>query len=76
MTMTRSLKRFVCRLLIGVLAFSQMAIAAYACPALSGAPQSLPMMAMGASIAAIPDEEAGASMAVSSDTSATPAIAA
>ena len=53
MLMTRSLKRFVCRLLIGGLVFAQMAIAAYACPALSGAPQSLSMAAMGTSVAAI-----------------------
>ncbi|VTU31380.1 hypothetical protein SRS16CHR_04867 [Variovorax sp. SRS16] len=70
------MKRFVCRLMLGVLVFGQMAIAAYACPALSGAPQSLPMMAMGASVATMPGDEAGASMAVSSDTSAAPDVVA
>ncbi|CAN7768930.1 hypothetical protein LJR084_007505 [Variovorax sp. LjRoot84] len=58
MTMTRDLRRFVCRLLIGVLVFAQMAIAAYACPTLSAAPESLSMVAMDASVAATPGEEA------------------
>lgn len=70
MTMARAFRRFVCRLMLGVLVFGQMAIAAYACPALSGAPQSLPAMAMGASAATMPGDEAGASMAVSPDMSA------
>ena len=76
MTMTRAFSRFVCRLLLGVLVFGQMAIAAYACPALSGAPQSLPTMVMGALVATMPDDEAGASMAVSADMSATSDMAA
>lgn len=76
MTMTRTFRRFVCRLLLGVLVFGQMAIAAYACPALSGAPQSLPMMAMNASAAAMPDDEAGTSMAMLPDASAAPAVVA
>ena len=33
MTMTRMFRRFVCRLMLGVLVFGQLAIAAYACPA-------------------------------------------
>lgn len=77
MTMTRAFRRFVCRLMLGVLVFGQMAIAAYACPALSGAPQSLPTMAMNASVATMSgDEAAVASMAVSPDTSATSDMAA
>ena len=76
MTMTRAFRRFVCRLMLGVLVFGQMAIAAYACPALSGAPQSLPTTAMNASVATMPDDEAGASMAVPPDTSATSDMAA
>lgn len=35
--MTRRLKQLVCRLLVGVLLFAQMAVAAYACPQLSPA---------------------------------------
>jgi len=75
-TMTRAFRRFVCRLMLGVLVFGQMAIAAYACPALSGPPHSLPAMAVTASIAAMPDDMRGASMAVSLDTAATPDMAA
>jgi len=71
MTMTRAFRQFVCRLMLGVLVFGQMAIAAYACPALSGAPQSFPTMTMGASAATMPGDKTGASMAVSPDTSAT-----
>src|SRR5256885_1674097 len=67
MTMTRMFRRFVCRLMLGVLVFGQLAIAAYACPALSGMPQSLPTMALNASAAAMPGDEAGAAMAVSPD---------
>jgi hypothetical protein len=70
MTMTRAFRRFVCRLLLGVLVFGQMAIAAYACPALSGAPQFLPMAAMDASIATMSDQKADAMTAVSHDASA------
>ncbi|KGH21593.1 hypothetical protein [Comamonas thiooxydans] len=76
MTMTRAFRQFVCRLMLGVLVFGQMAIAAYACPALSGAPQSLPTMAMNAPVAAMLGDDAGASMAVSLDTSATADMAA
>lgn len=76
MTMTRAFRQFVCRLMLGVLVFGQMAIAAYACPALSGAPQSLPTMAMNASVAAMPSDDAGASMAMSADVAATPDMAA
>ena len=71
MTMTRAFRQFFCRLMLGVLVFGQMAIAAYACPALSGAPKSLPTMAMNASVATVPDDEASASMGVSSGTPAT-----
>lgn len=35
--MTRLLKRWVCRTLIGAMLFAQMAVAAYACPGLSSA---------------------------------------
>lgn len=76
MTIARAFRQFVCRLMVGVLLFGQMAIAAYACPALSGAPQSLPTMAMDASAATMPGDAAGASMAVSPDTSATSDMAA
>lgn len=70
MTMTRMFRRFVCRLMLGVLVFGQMAIAAYACPALSGMPQSVPTMALNASAAAMPGDAADASMAVSPDMAA------
>ncbi len=40
--MIRRVKRSVCRLLIGVLLFAQMAIAAYACPQLASAGFSEP----------------------------------
>lgn len=47
--MTRRLKQLVCRLLVGVLLFAQMAVAAYACPQLSPAgfsqPSAAPAMA-------------------------------
>ncbi|GHU51917.1 hypothetical protein FACS1894200_12410 [Spirochaetia bacterium] len=76
MTMTRMFRRFVCRLMLGVLVFGQLAIAAYACPALSGMPQSLPTMALNASAAAMPGDEAGAAMAVSPDMVATSDMAA
>ena len=33
--MTRALRRWVCRALIGTMLFAQLAVAAYACPALS-----------------------------------------
>lgn len=75
MTTTRAFRRFVCQLMLGVLVFSQMAIAAYACPALSGAPQSFSMVATDASIAAMPSAEDQATMAMSPDPSATPAVA-
>jgi len=49
LNMTRRLKRLLCRLLIGILLFAQMAIAAYACPQLSPAgfsqPSAAPSMA-------------------------------
>lgn len=67
MTMTRAFRRFVCRLMLGVLVFGQMAIAAYACPALSGTPQILPAMAMNESVEKIPDYEAVSLMAASPD---------
>lgn len=35
MTMSRTFKRWVCRALIGLLVFMQLAVAAYACPSLS-----------------------------------------
>lgn len=35
--MTRRLKQLICRLLVGVFLFAQMAVAAYACPQLSPA---------------------------------------
>ncbi len=73
MTIPRAFRRFVCRLMLGVLVFGQMAIAAYACPVLTGAPQSLPTMTMGASVATMPEDEA---MGVSSDTSVTSDMAA
>lgn len=76
MTMTRMFRRFVCRLMLGVLVFGQLAIAAYACRALSGMPQSLPTMALNASAAAMPGDEAGAAMAVSPDMVATSDMAA
>lgn len=76
MRMTRAFKQLVSFGLIGLLLFGQLAIAAYACPALSGAPQSFATMTMGASAATIPGDEAGASMAVSPDTSATSDMAA
>ena len=75
MTMTRVFRQFVCRLMLCVLLFGQLAIAAYACPALSGAPQSLPTMAMNVSVATMPDE-VGASMAAPPDMSATSDVAA
>lgn len=75
MTMTRAFRQFVCRLMLGALVFGQMAIAAYACPALSGAPQSLPTMAMNASVAAMPSDDVSASMAMSADVAATPDMA-
>lgn len=68
MTTTRAVRRFVCEVMLGVLVFCQMAIAAYPCPALSGSPQSHLISAMTAPAASLP-EEAGASMAVWSDTS-------
>jgi hypothetical protein len=50
MTLTRAFKRLVCLGLIGQMLFSQLAIAAYACPALSyagGQSQPLPVTALG-----------------------------
>lgn len=38
--MTRRLKQWICRLLVGVLLFAQMAVAGYACPQLSPAGSS------------------------------------
>lgn len=38
--MTRRLKQWICRLLVGVFLFAQMAIAAYACPQLAPAGSS------------------------------------
>jgi hypothetical protein len=35
--MTRSFLRTICRMLIGVVLFAQLAVSAYACPGLSGA---------------------------------------
>ncbi len=70
-TMTSAFRCIVCRLMLGILLFGQMAIAAYACPALSGALQSGPMMGMNASAALVPDGEADALTAVWSDTPAT-----
>ena len=35
--MTRALRQWVCRVLIGTMLFAQMAVAAYACPGLSSA---------------------------------------
>lgn len=62
--MIRRVKRSVCRLLIGILLFAQMAIAAYACPQLSSAMPTTgsngsaagsdPAMAMAGSGAATP----------------------
>lgn len=37
--MTRAFKRWLCRVMIGVLVFAQTSIAAHACPAMSGAAQ-------------------------------------
>lgn len=54
MCMTRALKRLISFGLIGLLLFAQLAIAAYACPELSGVPQSSPMKAVGTSNAAMP----------------------
>ncbi len=49
LNMTRRLKRLLCRLLVGILLFTQMAIAAYACPQLSptgfSQPSAAPAMA-------------------------------
>lgn len=36
MTFTRALSKQICRVLIGVLLFAQLAVAGYACPGLSG----------------------------------------
>lgn len=72
MMMTRALRRLVCRLMIGLLVFSQMAIAAYACPSLSSARQALPAMAMDDSVAGMPGEEAHGAMSMSPEASATP----
>jgi hypothetical protein len=50
MTMTRAFKRLVCLGLIGQMLFSQLAVAAYVCPALSyagGQSQVLPVTALG-----------------------------
>jgi hypothetical protein len=43
MTMSRRFRRFVGRILIGVMVFAQMAIAAYACPTLLSTPQPDPI---------------------------------
>ena len=37
--MTKVFRRWVCRLMVGVVVFAQMSIAAYACPAASGSAQ-------------------------------------
>lgn len=37
--MTRAFKRWLCRVMIGVVVFAQTSIAAYACPAMSGSAQ-------------------------------------
>lgn len=37
--MTRAFKRWLCRVMIGVLVFAQTSIAAYACPGMSGSAQ-------------------------------------
>ena len=56
MTAIRRLRRSVCRFLIGILLFAQMAIAAYACPQLSsaGAGEASAMPAMESADLAMP----------------------
>jgi hypothetical protein len=38
MTFTRSFRQMICRVLIGTLLFAQLAVAAYACPAMASVP--------------------------------------
>jgi hypothetical protein len=52
MTMPRALKHWICRLMVGVILFAQMSVAAYACPrnVVSGNAPSDAITAMGAMI--------------------------
>ena len=44
MTMTHAFRRIVCRAMMGILLFAQLAVASYACPALSSAKNATPEM--------------------------------
>lgn len=52
MTMPRALKHWICRLMVGVILFAQMSVAAYACPSnmVSGNATADAITAMGAMI--------------------------
>jgi hypothetical protein len=54
MVLTRSLNQLICRVLIGVFLFAQMAVAAYACPGLDPAARA-PAAAPSAPPGAMPD---------------------
>src|SRR5882757_3501228 len=69
MTLTRGFKRLVCLGLIGQMLFSQLAVAAYVCPALSygdGQSQLLPVTALGGGAMA-GDSVAGKTASLASD---------
>lgn len=47
MSLPRAMSKLICRVLIGVFVFAQLAVAAYACPGLQqGSPQATEMQAM------------------------------
>jgi len=52
MTMLRALKHWICRLMVGVILFAQMSVAAYACPSnvFSGNAPADAITAMGAMV--------------------------
>ena len=66
--MTRALRRWVCRALIGTMLFAQMAVAAYACPALSSFLEQAQQGSLAVSATplamAMPDDQAVASNGV------------
>jgi hypothetical protein len=69
MIMCRSFKQLVCRVLTGALLFSQLAVAAYACPGIPAAVlfernqgQSIPAVAESGMVAATSDQVNGAAL--------------
>lgn len=64
MLITRQLRRFVARLLVGALVYAQLALSAYACPPLSSGAMDLPDAAIAASVMLPDGQDADAAPAL------------